>query len=90
METSKILPMTISPLESLDENNETQACSNTTGFYSPWVYCGDNGECKCGATPDVRNLKCDNLSIISSNCLTYNDKENLFEAGRCLYMKGST
>ena len=77
--------MAISPLGSLNKKSMSQACSNTTGFCSPWVYRGDNGECKCGATPRSQNLKCDNLSIVSSNCLTYNDKENLFEAGKCLY-----
>ena len=78
--------VSISPF-GLDKNNTSQACSNTTGFCSPWVYCGDNGECKCGATPKSQNFKCDNLSILSTNCLTYNDTENQFETGRCLYME---
>ena len=72
-------------------NRDSKLCSqldSNLNFCSPWVYC-DNGECKCGEIPyDI--IQCSvhtprTLSVLNSNCVTYNEKEELFEAGSCMY-----
>lgn len=55
-------------------------------FCSPWVYC-DSGECRCGEIPD-EVLQCDlqsNMTLLHTDCLTYNEEKHLSEVGKCVY-----
>lgn len=67
---------------------DPKQCSIESDFCSPWVYCGD-GECKCGEIPDPgQMLRCHvgkNLSVLASNCATYDEKNGVVETGKCLY-----
>ena len=63
------------------------SCSgNGTDFCSVWGYC-DGGSCKCGMAPP-QILQCNvlsNSSLSAYNCITFNEKEGLFEGGVCIY-----
>ena len=74
-----------------NHSRDFKSCSkfdSDPNFCSPWVYC-NNGECKCGEIPnDIIHCSVQparNLSVLDCNCVTYNEKESLFEAGSCIY-----
>ena len=55
-------------------------------FCSPWHYCHE-GECKLGELPPYDILRYDgkHISVLDNTCVTYNYKENIMEAGHCIY-----
>lgn len=78
-------------------HNNTKKCVyslNTSLLYTeikefnsclPWHYSEIN-QCKCGKIPN-RILQCSNdqLSVLDCFCITYNQEEDLTEAGSCFY-----
>ena len=72
-------------------NVSSKSCPLNSDFCSPWVYC-NNGKCQCGEVPN-HILQCHlqaNLSLLDSNCLTYNEDKHLAEVGRCIFTSINT
>jgi hypothetical protein len=69
------------------QEEKRQSCITNSSFCSPWVYCDDDEQCKCGDIPN-HILHCDtekNISILGDNCLTYNEERNVTEMGMCMF-----
>lgn len=77
-----------SETDSWNLDSEQRNCSDDKpNFCSPWVYC-ENGQCKCGEAPPHQILECtvgNNLTLLESNCVTYDEEEDVFEAGPTMY-----
>ena len=68
-----------------DSAVNVQSSCNTT-----WSFC-DNGSCTCAAVP-MEVLRCDtrkNSSILSCNCITFDETGSVTEIGNCIYNCGS-
>ena len=68
-----------------DSAVNVQSSCNTT-----WSFC-DNGTCICAAVP-MEVLRCDtrkNSSILSCNCITFDEARGVTEIGSCIYNCGS-
>ena len=61
------------------------AFSEEVKFCLPWHYC-EEGQCQCGMIPHGI-LKCDlkHIATLDRHCITYNEEEELFEAGSCIF-----
>ena len=68
-------------------NTESSSCTNNSVLCSTWSYCR-NGTCECLNIPNYI-LTCDSLgqigSIMTCNCITYNEDIRALEIGRCMY-----
>ena len=68
-------------------NTESSSCTNNSLLCSTWSYCR-NGTCEC---LNILNyiLNCDSLgqirSILTCNCITYNEITSTLEIGSCIY-----
>ena len=68
-------------------NTESSSCTNNSLLCSTWSYCR-NGTCECLNIPNYI-LNCDSLgqirSILTCNCITYNEITSTLEIGSCIY-----
>lgn len=63
-------------------DNRLRSCN------APWTYC--KGTCMCGNVV-YKIIHCnvrDNSTILTCNCITYNEREGLTEIGSCIYNSG--
>ena len=69
------------------KNTESSSCTNNSLLCSTWSYCR-NGTCECLNIPNYI-LTCDSLgrirSIMTCNCINYNEDIRALEIGRCMY-----
>ena len=82
-ETTKIT----ADIETLQVEETQFNCSNDeeSGFCSPWHYC-KNGHCTFGEIPhEIITSDGKKIEIIDNNCVTYDKRKGLMEAGFCIY-----